>query len=193
MRVWRITNPTKLSPFSHETVELLFSILPADFLGSPSRRMTSSPPWLTSPVRISVLSGLTLMAWGFDVTYRSNMSQYNISQNLCRAQHVVSVESLSLFHHSIYLWFICFPWWSIDEVENLNADRTTNYMFWAITEAEGKVGIPKLGLSPTPSIAILTVPMRYFCCGSLLLLVLAVRIFTLVHLLCEWHILVKFR
>ena len=30
-----------------------------------------------------------------------------------------------------------------------------------------------------------------FCCGSLLLLVLAVRIYTLVHLLCEWHILVK--
>ena len=34
-----------------------------------------------------------------------------------------------------------------------------------------------------PSILILTVPRRYFCCGSLLLLVLAVRIFTLVHLL----------
>ena len=27
----------------------------------------------------------------------------------CRSQHV-SVESLSLFHHSIYLCFICFPW-----------------------------------------------------------------------------------
>ena len=55
-------------------------------------------------------------------------------------QHVVSVESLSLFHYSIYLWFICFPWWSIDELENLHADRTT--MFWAMTEAEGEVGIP---------------------------------------------------
>ena len=32
---------------------------------------------------------------------------------------------------------------------------------------------------------ILTVPRRYFCCGSLLLLVLAVRIYTLVQLLCE--------
>ena len=31
---------------------------------------------------------------------------------------------------------------SIDELENLHADRTTNYMFWAITEAEGEVGIP---------------------------------------------------
>ena len=30
-------------------------------------------------------------------------------------------------------------------------------------------------------------------CDSLLLLVLAVRIYTLVHILCEWHILVKFR
>ena len=35
-----------------------------------------------------------------------------------------------------------------------------------------------------PSILILTVPRRYFCCGSLLLLVLAVRIYTLVQLLC---------
>ena len=37
----------------------------------------------------------------------------------CRSQHVVSVESSSLFHHSISLWFICFPWWSIDQLENL--------------------------------------------------------------------------
>ena len=36
----------------------------------------------------------------------------------------------------------------------------------------------------SPSIFILTVPRRYFCCGSLLLLVLAVRIYTLVQLLC---------
>ena len=42
----------------------------------------------------------------------------------CRSQHV-SVESSSLLHHSIYLWFICFTWWSIDELENLHADRTT--------------------------------------------------------------------
>ena len=33
-------------------------------------------------------------------------------------------------------------------------------------------------------ILILTVPGRYFCCGSLLLLVLAVRVYTLVRLLC---------
>ena len=42
----------------------------------------------------------------------------------CRSQHV-SVEYSSLLHHSIYLWFICFTWWSIDELENLHADRTT--------------------------------------------------------------------
>ena len=59
----------------------------------------------------------------------------------CRSQHVVSVESSSLFHHSICPWFICFPWWSINELETLHVDRTTNYMFWAITEAEGEVGI----------------------------------------------------
>ena len=43
----------------------------------------------------------------------------------CQSQHVISVKSSSLFHHSIYLWFICFLWWSIDEWENLHADRTT--------------------------------------------------------------------
>ena len=36
-----------------------------------------------------------------------------------------------------------------------------------------------------PTIFILTVPKWYFCCGSLLLLVLAVRIYTLVQLLCS--------
>ena len=35
------------------------------------------------------------------------------------------VEFSSLLHHSIYLWFICFLWWSIDELEYLHADRTT--------------------------------------------------------------------
>ena len=40
-----------------------------------------------------------------------------------RSQHI-SVESSSLLHHNIYLWFISFPWWSIDELENLHADRT---------------------------------------------------------------------
>ena len=53
----------------------------------------------------------------------------------CRSQHV-SVESSSLLHHSIYLWFICFTWWSIDELGNLHA----NCMFWAMIEAEGEVG-----------------------------------------------------
>ena len=35
-----------------------------------------------------------------------------------------------------------------------------------------------------PNILILTLPRRNFCCDSLLLLVLAVRIYTLVQLLC---------
>ena len=53
-----------------------------------------------------------------------------------------------------------------------------------ITEAKGEVGIPLNRFKPPPSILILTVPKRYFCCGSLLLLVLADRIYILVHLLC---------
>ena len=43
----------------------------------------------------------------------------------CQSQHVVSVKSSSLFHHSFYLWFICFPWWSIDRLENLQTYWTT--------------------------------------------------------------------
>ena len=46
------------------------------------------------------------------------------SSGVVRHPHI-SVESSSLLHHSIYLWFICFTWWSIDELENLHADRTT--------------------------------------------------------------------
>ena len=57
----------------------------------------------------------------------------------------------------------------------------------------GKIIIPSVrtiqwqdvtSLFKSPSIFILTVPRRYFCCGSFLLLVLAVRIYTLVQLLC---------
>ena len=111
----------------------------------------------------------------------------------CQSPHLCS-----LFHHSIYLWFMCFPRWSIDELENLHADQTTNYMFWAITEAEDEVRSRKTGISTPPpcpapyipSILILTVPRRYFCCGySCYLFLLSV----LVHLLCELHILVQFR
>ena len=56
------------------------------------------------------------------------------------SQHVVSVESSSLFHHSIYLWFICFPWWFIGELENLHADQTTTCM-------RERLGSRKTGLS----------------------------------------------
>ena len=49
--------------------------------------------------------------------------------------------------------------------------------------AEGEVGYQQNRFKP-PSILILTVPRRYFCYGSLLLLVLAVRIYTLVQILC---------
>ena len=60
----------------------------------------------------------------------------------CRSQHI-SVESSSLLHHSIYLWFICFTWWSIDELENLHADRiTVCFVPWQ------KLRARKTGLSP---------------------------------------------
>ena len=66
-----------------------------------------------------------------------------------RSQHVVSVESSSLFYHSIYLWFICFPWQSIDELENLYADRTT-VCFEPWLKPRARLGSRKTGLSPPP-------------------------------------------
>ena len=65
----------------------------------------------------------------------------------CRSQHVVSVESSSLFHHSIYLRFICFPWWSIDGLENLHAGRTT-VCFEPWQKPRARLGSRKTGLSP---------------------------------------------
>ena len=64
----------------------------------------------------------------------------------CRSQHF-SVESSSLFHRSIYLRFIYFPWWSIDELENLQADRTT-VCFEPWQKPRAKLGSRKTGLSP---------------------------------------------
>ena len=64
----------------------------------------------------------------------------------CRSQHV-SVESSSLRHHSIYLWFICFTWWSIDELGNLHADRkTVCFELWQKLRA--RLGARKAGLGP---------------------------------------------
>ena len=63
-----------------------------------------------------------------------------------RSQHV-SVESSSLLHHSIYLWFICFTWWSIDELENLHADRTT-VCFEPWQKLRARLGARKTGLNP---------------------------------------------
>ena len=52
-----------------------------------------------------------------------------------------------------------------------------------LQKLRARLGTHKTGLSP-PRIFILTVPRRYFCCGSLVLLVLDVCIYTLVQLLC---------
>ena len=65
----------------------------------------------------------------------------------CRSQHVVYVQSSSLFHHSIYLWLFCFPWWSIDELENLHVDRTT-VCFEPWQKLRARLGSRKIGLSP---------------------------------------------
>ena len=78
----------------------------------------------------------------------------------CRSQHVVSVESSSLFHHSMYPWFICFPWWSIDELGNLHVDRTTVY-FEPWQKPRAWLGSRKTGLSSPICILILTAVVPY--------------------------------
>ena len=59
----------------------------------------------------------------------------------------VPVESSFLLNQSNYLWFICFPWWSIDELENLHADRTT-VCFEPWWKLRARFGYRKTGLSP---------------------------------------------
>ena len=82
------------------------------------------------------LSEMSIQRWraGIILTYKKIL---DVNLNKCRGPLVLyrspecwgyvelEVESSSLLHHSIYLWFICFTWWSIDELENLHADRTT--------------------------------------------------------------------
>ena len=88
----------------------------------------------------------------------------------CRSQHV-PVESSSLLHYSIYLRFICFPWWSIDELENLHADRTTVYFepWWKL---RARMGTRKTGLSPPViftdrSKAVLLLWFIFICCHNM--------------------------
>ena len=50
-------------------------------------------------------------------------------------------ESSSLLHHSIYLWFICFTWWSMHWWVRKPSRGPNNCMFWAMIEAEGEVGL----------------------------------------------------
>ena len=66
-----------------------------------------------------------------------------------RSQNVVSVEFSSLFHHSICLWFICFPWWSIDDLGNLHADRTT-VSFEPWQKLRARLGSRKTALRSPP-------------------------------------------
>ena len=52
--------------------------------------------------------------------------------------------------YSFDLWFTRFPWWSINELENLHADLTTNYGFEPYQKLRARLGSRKTGLSPPP-------------------------------------------
>ena len=43
------------------------------------------------------------------------------------------------FFFLVVVFLFCFPWWSIDELENPSRGPN-NCMFWAMTEAEGEAG-----------------------------------------------------
>ena len=86
---------------------------------------------------------------------------------------------------SLFYFFLSFSYSSIKSnyKVQLLSFLTTNKTSGFMTEAEVEVGIPFKRSKP-PSILLLTVARLYFCCGSLQLLVLAVRIYTLIYLLC---------
>ena len=62
--------------------------------------------------------------------------------------HKLDIEVSDLFVFRD-LWFICFPWWSIDGLENLHAYRTT-VCFEPWRKPRARLGSRKTGLSPPP-------------------------------------------
>ena len=67
----------------------------------------------------------------------------------------------SMTHKWPYSRFVCFLYSFIDRLENLHADL----MFQSTAEAKGEDSDPVKHVS-APSYVLLTVQMRYFCCGS---------------------------
>ena len=74
--------------------------------------------------------------------------------------------------------------WCKREYVEPNALKEWKVSILKIVDQRIKFYSQNTNLFKPPSIFILTVPRRYFCCGSLLLLVLDVCIYTLVQLLC---------
>ena len=118
--------------------------------------------------------GFHLLQCSSGVVRHTRDLQVSVATRFCRVLIFASSQYLSV----IYLFHVMIHWWVRKPSRGPN-----NCMFWAMTEAEGEVGYPYNRFKP-PSILILTVPRRCFCCGSLLLLVLAVRVYTLIQLLC---------
>ena len=100
--------------------------------------------------------------------------QVSVATHFCRVLIFASTWYLS----AIYLFHVMIHWWVRKPPRGPN-----NCVFWAMVGAGGGVGYPWGRFEP-PTIFILTVLGRCFCCGSLLLLVLDVCIYTLVQVLC---------
>ena len=150
----------------------VFSSVTADFNISSAIRWAIQDQW-SSGLSVAWPTGVQLLV--FFCSSVPVVLFYTPGISRCRSQHV-SVESSSLLYHSIYLWFICFTWWSIDELENLYADRTT-VCFEPWQKLRARLGTRKTGLSPP-------VFLYWLFQGGTSVVVLDVCIYTLVQLLC---------
>ena len=96
---------------------------------------------------------------------------------------LLTVESLSLLYLLFISWFICTRKWCVDTSGVIHANQTSNdYVSWSIRIwTKGGVGAPWNRFKPSSKIILLTVPRRYFSCGSFVWFMVCV----LIHILTK--------
>ena len=114
------------------------------------------------------------------------------------------ITGVSLYKFSALVCFLLNTWLISVDCQNIiiNASLTSlsksnsALLFFYLTLKTFQIIFETLkstkNISVTYDLECDSIKLYNFCCGSLLLLVLAVRIYNLVRLLCEWHILIKF-
>ena len=89
-----------------------------------------------------------------------------------------AVESLSLLYLLFISWFICSRRWCIDKVGSFMQTKHLCVLIHIWTK--GEVGAPLNWFKPSSKIFLLTVPRRYFFCGSFVLFMFCVCV--LIHI-----------